>query len=203
VFLAGSCHQFGDAPGPQSEATPFSPTNLYGITKTAATHLGRYYRERHGMHVSTGILFNHESPRRRLDFITAQIAKGAVECLRGNQKELVVGDLNAKVDWGFAGDYARAMRMMVAADKPDDYVISSGELHTVGEFVTEAFDYARLKLDGPYHNFVREDPSTYRPVSKTTYFGDNAKIRNRLDWNPQVGFKQLVHMMVDHYLTTV
>ena len=194
VFLAGSCHMFGDPPeSPQTERTPFAPTNIYGITKTAAAHLGRYYREEKGMFVCTGILYNHESPLRGPDFVTAKIARAAVDIKNGKAKELVLGNLDARVDWGFAGDYVEAMHTMLAAEIPEDFIIASGELHRVRDFVEIAF--ARVNLD--WTQYVRENVSAYRPVSASVYHGDASAIRERLGWKPKTSFKALVEMMVD------
>lgn len=196
VFLAGSCHMFGDVPEtPQSEQTPFAPTNIYGITKTAATHLGRLYRGK-GMHVCTGILYNHESPLRGPDFVTAKIARTAVEISQGKADRLVLGNVDAQVDWGFAGDYVEAMRLMLQATEPEDFVIASGELHRIRDFAELAF--RRVGLD--WTMYVSEDPNAYRPVSATVYHGDARAIRDRLGWEPKVSFEALVAMMVDRYV---
>lgn len=189
VFLAGSCHQFGPVTtGVQDEKTPMRPTSMYGITKLTMMQMGAYFRER-GMHVSTGILFNHESPRRGADFITSRLAYSAA---RGEKIE--VGDLDAMVDWGFAGDYVRAMVTMVKEDVPKDYVISSGERHTVREFAALAFDRAGFD----YRDYVTEEPRMHKPVS-VGYFGFAQKIRD-LGWAPQTSFSELVRMMVDFHL---
>ena len=194
AFLAGSCHMFGEAmESPQTERTPFAPTNVYGITKTAAMHLGRFYRNEKGMHVCTGILFNHESPLRGPDFVTAKIARAAVDIKNGKAAELVLGNLDARVDWGFAGDYVEAMHAMLSAEIPEDFIIASGELHRVRDFVEIAF--ARVGLD--WTRYVREDASAYRPVSASVYHGDTSSIRARIGWTPKTSFKQLVEMMVD------
>ncbi len=196
VFLAGSCHMFGNAiETPQSERTPFAPTNIYGITKTAATHLGRLYRGK-GMHVCTGILYNHESPLRGPDFVTAKIARTAVEISQGKKDRLVLGNLDAQVDWGFAGDYVEAMHLMLQAAEPNDFIIASGELHRIRDFVELAF--RRVGLD--WTKYVSEDPSAYRPVSDTVYHGDARAIRDQLGWEPKVSFESLVAMMVDRYV---
>ncbi len=198
VFLAGSCHMFGDATeSPQSERTPFAPTNIYGITKTAAMHLGRLYRREKKMHVCTGILYNHESPLRGPDFVTAKIAHAAVEISRGTMERLTLGNLDAQVDWGFAGDYVEAMHAMLQADVAEDFVIGSGELHRVKDFAEIAF--ARVGLD--WAKYVSEDAGVYRPVSSAVYHGDIRAIGERLGWKPGTSFKTLVEMMVDRYLS--
>lgn len=192
VFLAGSCHMFGNtADTRQNELTPMNPTSLYGITKVASMQLGRLYRERYGLFCATGILFNHESPLRGRSFITTQLAQGAAK-----RASVSVGDLGAKVDWGFAGDYVRAMRLMLDAETADDYVISSGELHTVKDFAELA--YARNGLD--WQDYVTEESHVYRPVAASEYFGDSSKIKAALGWKPEMQFEDLVAMMVDHHL---
>ncbi|MCR4278501.1 MAG: GDP-mannose 4,6-dehydratase [bacterium] len=197
VFLAGSCHMFGNpAESPQTEETSFSPVNMYGISKVSSMHLGRMYREKYGIFVCTGILYNHESPLRGLNFITSRIAKGVTEVLAGKIDTLVVGNLDAKVDWGFAGDYVHAMYKMLQAEKPEDYIIASGETHTVRDFARVAFEH--VGLDWTRH--VYEDPDIYRPVSKAVFCGDSRKIRENLGWKPEVSFESLVQMMVDAHL---
>jgi GDPmannose 4,6-dehydratase len=196
VFLAGSCHMFGQAAEtPQNERTPFLPNSLYGITKVAALHLGRMYRQRHGLFCATGILYNHESPRRGPEFVTTRLARGAVEVARGRAPSVVVGGLEAQVDWGFAGDYVEAMWRMLQAPRADDYVIATGTLHSVREFAALAF--ARVGLDWRAH--VHEAPDAHRPVAAAIYCGDITKIRAELGWSPTTSFAELVHRMVDHY----
>lgn len=198
VFLAGSCHMFGEAQGmPQSEQTPFKPTNIYAVTKVAATLLGRLYREQKRLFVCTGILYNHDSPWRGPDFVTARIAKTVVDILHGRASELVLGCLDAQVDWGFAGDYVEAMYAMLQAPSAEDFIIASGELHTVEEFARIAF--ARVGLDG--QKYMREDAHLYKPVSSCVYQGDTHAIQTRLGWKPKTSFSSLVRMMVDHYLS--
>lgn len=197
VFLAGSCHMFGEATQtPQNEQTPFAPKNIYAVTKAAATLLGRLYRDQHKMFVCTGILFNHDSPLRSTDFVTARIAKAAADISKGRSGELVLGNLDARVDWGFAGDYVQAMHTMLSNSQAEDFVIATGELHKVGDFVQLAFE--RVGLD--WRPYVKEDAAAYRPVSKAVYQGDVTAIHTRLGWRPQTTFSELVNMMVDHYL---
>jgi GDPmannose 4,6-dehydratase len=194
IFFAASCHMFGDATEtPQTERTPFAPTNIYGVTKVAATLLGRYYQEQKGMFVCTGILYNHESPLRGPDFVTARIAQAAVRIKRGSTEKLTLGNLDAQVDWGFAGDYVQAMHSMLQAPKPEDFIIASGELHKVREFAEIAFRH--LGLNWTEH--VQEDASVHAPVSRAVYQGDASAIRTRLGWKPMTSFKELVEMMVD------
>lgn len=195
VFLAGSCHQFGqqyDKHGtpimpPLDEMTPMRPQSMYGITKLAMMQMGNYFVGAHNIFVSTGILFNHESPRRGPSFITTRLARAAAL-----GEKIEVGNLDAKVDWGFAGDYVKAMRLMLSDEvDPSIYVISSGELHTVREFAEIA--YAHVERD--YREFVTEEPMMHRPVS-SGYFGDAGCIR-ALGWEPKTSFVELVKMMVD------
>ena len=194
VFLAGSCHMFGDPDhAPQTEDTPFRPTSLYGITKTAAAQLGRVYREQHGLFVCTGILYNHESPLRGPSFVTTRIVRGAVEIKRGLRTVLLLGDLDARVDWGYAGDYVGAMRRMLAADCAEDFVIASGELQSVRDLVERVFE--RVGVDWRPH--VGQDATAHRPVSRAVYHGDPSRIRDRLGWTPTTSFDALVALLVD------
>ena len=172
----------------QDERTPMRPTSMYGITKVTMMQMGAYFRER-GMHVCTGILFNHESPRRGLDFITSRLARAAAL-----GEKIEVGNLDTWVDWGFAGDYVQAMVQMVRADVPRDFVISSGERHTVREFAALAFE----RVDREYRNFVTEEPTMHKPVSRG-YFGMAGRLRATLGWQPQTRFYDLVGMMVDSH----
>ncbi len=196
VFLAGSCHQFGqqyDEHGtaimpPLNERTPMRPDTMYGITKLAMMQMGNYFCGHHNLFVSTGILFNHESPLRGPSFITSRLARAAA---RGEKIE--VGDLNAMVDWGFAGDYVKAMRLILEQEDPNIFVISSGELHTVREFAEEAYAHAGRN----YKDFVSEAPMMHRPVSRG-YFGDPSDIIRR-GWTPTTEFSDLIKMMVDSH----
>lgn len=196
LFLAGSCQMFGDVDqAPQDEQTPFRPNNLYAITKVTACELGRFYRKKGDLFCSTGILYNHESPLRGDNFVTTRIAREAIRILKGQAQELVVGNLSAKVDWGFAGDYVRAMCGALRVSSPEDYVIATGELHAVRDFVAIAFGY--LGLDWTHH--VREDPNAYAPAARANYCGNASKARDNLGWAPRVRFEELVRMMVDHH----
>jgi GDPmannose 4,6-dehydratase len=193
VFLAGSCHLFGDVEeSPQTEQTPIRPNSLYGITKANNLWLGRYYRNTLGLRCATGILYNHESPRRGPSFVSALIARTAVRIARGDEHELVVGNLEAQVDWGFAGDYAEAMVHMMEAPVPEDLIIASGALHRVRDLVEVAF--AHVGLD--WRLYTRESAGVHRPVAKGIYHGDITAIR-RLGWSPRVPFEEMVHQMVD------
>jgi len=193
VFLAGSSHMFGHAEeSPQSEQTPIRPNSLYGITKASNLWLGRYYRETLGLYCAMGILYNHESPRRGPTFVTARIARAAVRIARGQEQELVLGDLEAQVDWGFAGDFAEAMVSMLEVDQAQDFIIASGQLHRVRDFVEIAF--AHVGLDWRRH--VRQGARVHQPVARAVYHGDITAIRS-IGWEPRLSFEDLVRQMVD------
>jgi len=193
-FQAASAEMFGNTTEmPQRETTLLHPRSPYAASKTYAFHIVGSYRESYGMHASNGIMFNHESPLRGLQFVTRKITDGAVRCKLGLASELHLGNLEAKRDWGFAGDYVEAMWLMLQQEKPDDYVVASGEVHTVREFCGAAFSY--LGLD--YAEFVKVDPAFFRPVDVNIFYGNPAKARKVLGWEPKVGFEQLVEMMVD------
>jgi GDPmannose 4,6-dehydratase len=197
VFLAGSCHVFGEAEeSPQTERTPIRPNSLYGITKAHNLWLGRHYREKMGLHCVTGILYNHESPLRGPTFVTGRIARAAAAIARREADELVLGDLGAEVDWGFAGDYARAMIRMLEVPAPGDTIIASGALHRVRDFVEVAFSHVGLD----WRRHVREQPDVRRPVARATYCGDVTAIRD-LGWSPQVTFEDMVRQMVEEHVT--
>ena len=193
-FQASSAEMFGNAAEmPQRETTPLHPRSPYAASKTYAFHIIGSYRDSYGMHASNGILFNHESPLRGLQFVTRKITDGAVRCKLGLQSELRLGNLDARRDWGFAGDYVECMWRMLQQEAPDDYVIASGEVHTVRDFCQAAF--ARLDLD--YQEFVVVDPEFFRPVDVSIFFGDPIKARTVLGWEPRIRFRELVEMMVD------
>ncbi|MEI7814785.1 MAG: GDP-mannose 4,6-dehydratase [Coriobacteriia bacterium] len=193
-FQASSAEMFGNAAEmPQRETTPLHPRSPYAASKTYAFHIIGSYRDSYGMHASNGILFNHESPMRGLQFVTRKITDGAVRCKLGLQSELRLGNLDAQRDWGFAGDYVECMWRMLQQDVPDDFVIASGEVHTVRDFCQAAF--ARLDLD--YQEFVVVDPEFFRPVDVNIFFGDATKARTVLNWEPRIRFRELVEMMVD------
>lgn len=193
-YQASSSEMFGKVQQiPQTENTPFHPRSPYGVAKQFGHSITVNYRESFGMHASSGICFNHESPRRGPEFVTRKISSHVAAIKHGIRKELVLGNLDAKRDWGFAGDYVEAMWLMLQQDKPDDYVISTGEEHTVKEFLQVAFE--RVDLD--YKKFVRIDPSLHRPAEVDLLVGDSAKARKVLNWKPKMYFKDLVHHMVD------
>lgn len=197
-YFAGSSEMFGKVhETPQNEATPFHPRSPYGISKVAGFDLTRFYREAHGMYACSGILFNHESPRRGEEFVTRKITMAAARIQAGLQHELVLGNLDAKRDWGFSGDYVRAMWLMLQTSYPRDYVIATGETHTVREFCYAAF--LRLGLD--WTDYVRVDEKFTRPAEVDLLLGDASLARRDLGWSPSTGFDDLVAMMVDAELS--
>jgi GDPmannose 4,6-dehydratase len=193
-YFAASSEMFGKAKEiPQDEDTPFHPRSPYGISKVAGFDLTRNYREAYGLFACNGILFNHESPRRGFEFVTRKITNAVAEIKFGLAKELRLGNLNARRDWGFSGDYIEAMWLMLQQDKPDDYVIATGETHTVKEFVQVAFAHAGLD----WKKYVKVDKNFYRPAEVNILLGNYSKAKKKLGWKPQVKFKELVKMMVD------
>lgn len=195
-YQASSSEMFGKVrQTPQTELTPFHPRSPYGCAKVFGHDIVVNYRESYGMHASSGILFNHEGPRRGLEFVTRKISNTAARIKLGLQHELVMGTLDAKRDWGYAGDYVKAMWMMLQQDEPDDFVISTGEAHTVQEFVEKAFAHAGLD---DWEQYVRQDPKFLRPAEVDLLIGDSAKAKAVLGWEPEVGFDELVKMMVDN-----
>jgi GDPmannose 4,6-dehydratase len=194
VYQAGSSEMFGLVQEtPQSERTSFHPRSPYGAAKVFGHWLAVNYREGYGMHVSNGILFNHESPRRGENFVTRKITRGIAAIVRGEASELRLGNLDAKRDWGFAGDYVEAMWLMLQQERPDDYVVATGATHSVREFLEEAFSH--VKLD--WQKYVVVDPRYFRPSEVDLLLGDPGKARRALGWQPKVGFRELVRMMVD------
>lgn len=191
---ASSREIFGEAfESPQSELTPLNPRSPYGAAKLYADSMIQIYRKRYGLFACSAILFNHESPRRDPEFVTRKITQEAAKIKLGLATELQLGNLDAQRDWGFAGDFVRAMWLMLQQDTADDYVIATGQAHTVREFCDLAF--GRLGLD--YRDYVREDAASYRPSEPAPLVGSPTKARRDLDWKPQVSFCELVHMMVD------
>lgn len=192
-YQAGSSEMFGAAPPPQSEETRFHPRSPYAVSKLAAHWHAVNHREAFGMFVANGILFNHESPRRGESFVTRKISLGVARIVAGKRDHLTLGNLDARRDWGFAGDYVDAMWRMLNHDTPDDYVVAMGESHSVREFVEAAFGYANLD----WERHVRLDERYLRPSEVDHLLGDASKARKQLDWKPKVSFEQLVRMMVD------
>jgi len=193
-YQASSSEMYGKVQDvPQSESTPFYPRSPYGAAKVYSYWITVNYREAYDLFACNGILFNHESPRRGETFVTRKITKAAARIKLGVQKELFLGNLDAKRDWGFAGDYIRAMWMMLQADKPEDYVIATGETHTVREFLELAF--RRLDLD--WQKYVKIDTKYYRPTEVDLLIGDASKAKRDLGWEAKVRFEELANMMVD------
>ncbi len=195
AYQASSSEIFGEPrETPQSETTPLSPLTPYGVAKAYAHFIVRSYRVRYGLHASSGILYNHESPRRPLDFLPRKVAAGAAAIKLGLQDELVLGDLDARRDWSYAGDSVQAMWLMLQQDEPDDYVIASGVLHSVRDLVAAAFGHVGLDWEG----HVRVDPAFLRGKAELhNLVGDASKARRQLGWRPEVGFEQLVQLLVD------
>ena len=193
-YFAASSEMFGHVRDvPQTENTPFHPRSPYGISKVAGFDLTRNYREAYGLFALSGILFNHESPRRGFEFVTRKISSSVARIKLGMCKELRIGNLGAKRDWGFAGDYVKVMWLMLQQDKPDDYVVATGETHSVREFLKAAFSYVGLD----WKKYTRIDKQFYRPAEVHLLIGDYSKARRILNWKPTVMFKQLVEMMVE------
>jgi GDPmannose 4,6-dehydratase len=192
-YQASSSEMFGKADPPQNEQTPFHPRSPYGVAKVYGHHITVNYRESYGLFAASGIFFNHESPRRGVEFVTRKISDGVARIKLGLASELRLGNLEARRDWGFAGDYVDAMWRMLQQDEPRDYVIATGEAHTVGEFVDRAFDH--VGLDPERHVVI--DPLFVRPAEVDHLVGDAAKARAELGWEPRVSFRELVEMMVD------
>jgi len=193
-YQASSSEMFGKVrEAPQNENTPFYPRSPYGAAKVYGHWMTVNYRESYGLFACSGILFNHESPRRGLEFVTHKVTRGAAKVRQGLADELRLGNLEAQRDWGYAGDYVEAMWLMLQQDEPDDYVIATGETHSVRELCEVAFGY--LGLD--YRDYVVCDPKFYRPAEVDQLIGDASKARKILGWEPRVSFEELIHMMVD------
>jgi GDPmannose 4,6-dehydratase len=199
-YQASSSEMFGKVREvPQTELTPFYPRSPYGVSKVFAHYITVNYRESYGLFAVSGMLFNHESPRRGVEFVTRKVSDGVARIKLGLTDSLPIGNLEAQRDWGFAGDYVRAMWLMLQQREPDDYVVATGVCHSVRELVEIAF--ARAGLD--WQKYVRVDPALLRPAEVDHLLGDSSKARQRLGWSPQVDFRQLIEMMVDADLERV
>jgi GDPmannose 4,6-dehydratase len=194
LYQASSSEMFGKVREvPQTELTPFYPRSPYGVSKAFAHYITVNYRESYGLFACSGILFNHESPRRGLEFVTRKVTDGVARIKLGLADTLALGNLDAQRDWGFAGDYVRAMHLMLQQDRPDDYVIAMGVSHSVRDLVETAFTHAGLE----YERYVKLDPAFIRPAEVDHLIGDSGKARRELGWEPSVDFRGLVTMMVD------
>jgi GDPmannose 4,6-dehydratase len=210
IYFAGSSEMFGSSPPPQNEKTPFRPRSSYAAAKVAAYHLCQIYREAYDMWIACGILFNHESPRRGETFVTRKITRAIARIKLGIEDNLYLGNLNAKRDWGYAPDYVEAMWLMLQQDTPDDYVISTGEAHSVREFAQAAFQYAGYDLvwegkgmqekgiDAKTQRVLIEvHPRYFRPLETEFLLGDKTKAKEKLGWESKIKFEELVRLMVD------
>ena len=194
-YFAGTSEMFGKVKEtPQNENTPFNPRSSYGISKVTAYHLIKNYREAYNLHASSGILFNHESPRRGFEFVTRKISFGVVRIKKGLQKKLRLGNVKAKRDWGHAKDYVEAMWLMLQQKKPDDFVIGTGKEHSVEDFAKKAFAHVGLN----YKDYVVSDKNLFRPAEVDTLLADSSKAKKILKWKPKISFDDLVANMVDH-----
>jgi GDPmannose 4,6-dehydratase len=197
-YQASSSEMFGKVrETPQNEGTPFHPRSPYGCAKVFGHDIVVNYRESYGLFACSGILFNHEGPRRGYEFVTRKVSNAVARISLGLQNELVLGNTDSKRDWGYAGDYVKAMWSMLQQDEPDDYVIATGETHSVQEFVERAF--AEVGIEN-WQDHVRQDPKFLRPAEVDLLIGDATKARTTLGWEPEVGFAELVSMMVRHDL---
>jgi GDPmannose 4,6-dehydratase len=197
-YQASSSEMFGKVrETPQTELTPFHPRSPYGCAKVFGHDIVVNYRESYGMHASSGILFNHEGPRRGMEFVTRKVTNAAARIKLGLQHELVMGTLDAKRDWGYAGDYVKAMWLMLQQDEPGDYVIATGQTHSIEDLVERAF--AEVEIEN-WRDYVRQDPKFYRPAEVDLLIGDPSKAKEKLGWEREVDFPELIKMMVDHDL---
>ncbi len=196
-YQASSSEMFGSAPAPQNEQTPFQPRSPYGVAKVFAFHTTKNYRDAYGIFAVNGILFNHESPRRGETFVTKKITRGVARILAGLDKKIYLGNLDAKRDWGYAPEYMEAAWLMMQKEKPDDYVIGTGESHSVKDFVEVAFKYAGISN---WQEYVGIDPRYYRPIEVENLVADARKAEKELGWKPKVKFKELTKIMVKHDL---
>ena len=196
-YQASSSEMFGNYDDKKDESSPFIPRSPYGVAKVFAHHMTNHYREAYDIFASCGILFNHESPLRGIEFVTRRITYHLARIKFGKDKKFSLGNIKAKRDWGFAGDYVEAMWLMLQQKEPDDFVISTGESHSVEEFLNIATEAADL---GDWHDFVEIQEKNLRPTDIEELLGDSSKAKKKLNWNPKVSFKELVEMMVKHDL---
>jgi GDPmannose 4,6-dehydratase len=196
-YQASSSEMFGNSSGMKDEDTILQPRSPYGVAKVFAHHMTNHYKEAYDIFACCGILFNHESPLRGIEFVTRRITWNLARIKYSKANKFTLGNIYAKRDWGFAGDFVEAMWLMLQQQKPDDYVISTGESHSVEEFLTLATEYAGL---GDWHDFVEIDESILRPTDIDELLGDCSKAKRLLDWKPKINFKQLVKQMVEHDL---
>jgi GDPmannose 4,6-dehydratase len=193
LFFAGSSEMFGQpSEAPQNENTPFNPRSIYGVSKVMGHDLIRYYRDHLGLFACTGVLYNHESPRRGIRFVTRKITSTAVKIKLGMESEIRLGNIEAERDWGYAGDTVAAMHAMLNADEPNHYVIATGKTHTIQNFLERAF--GELSLD--YKKYLVIDPEFYRPNEDVPLVGDASQIRSKLHWEPKVSFDELIQKMI-------
>jgi GDPmannose 4,6-dehydratase len=199
-YFAGTSEMFGKVlETPQNENTPFNPRSSYGISKVTAYHMVKNYREAYNLHASSGILFNHESPRRGFEFVTRKISYGVARIKKGLQKKLILGNMKAKRDWGHAKDYVEGMWLMLQQEKPDDFVIGTGKEHSVEDFAKKAF--AHVGLD--FKDYVVSDKNLFRPAEVDTLLADSSKAEKILKWKPKIQFDDLVINMVEHDLKQI
>ena len=199
-YQASSSEMFGSAPPPQNEKTPFEPRSPYGVAKVYSYYTTKNYRDAYGIFAANGILFNHESPRRGETFVTRKITRGIARIKAGLDKKIYLGNLDAKRDWGYAPEYVEAMWLMLQQPKADDFVVGTGESHSVRDFLDEAFKCAGID---DWNGFVEVDPRYYRPTEVEHLVADNTKATEKLGWQPKVKFPELVKMMVDADLAAV
>jgi len=195
VYQASSSEMFGNSDEVKTENSRLQPVSPYGTAKVFAHKSAQMYRESYDMFISCGILFNHESPYRGLEFVTRKITSEMAKIVTKKVDKIHLGNINAKRDWGFSGDYVKSMWMMLQQEKPSDYVVSTGEAHSVKDFLEESFNYADL---GDWQNYVEIDEKFFRPIDIDNLVGDSSKARNELGWKPEMKFKELVRLMVDH-----
>ena len=196
-YFASSSELFGNVKtSPQNEETKFNPRSAYGVSKVAGFYLTKNYREAYNIHACSGILYNHESPRRNINFVSRKITKNLSLILKGKLKKITLGNINSKRDWGHAKDYVYAMWKMLQIKKPDDFVIGTGKMHTVKDFIKIAFQHVNLD----YNKFIKIDKKLFRPNDKIILKANFSKAKNRLKWKPKIKFKSLVKEMVDYDL---